>query len=197
MASINNFISRIKNDGLSRENKFEVLITPPRIMRMSTEEFSKILFYCQSASLPGISYMSQPVYTFGEAREVIYNRSFDPVDLEFIVDESMQIKWFFDKWSANIIDPITRMSNYYNDYVATVDISQVDGTDKEQIKYTVRLHEAYIKAIQAIQYNSSSKEVTKLRVTLEYKFWTVVTAPEAINQTSLDKPNAVSTESPT
>lgn len=196
MASINNFISRIKEDSLARDNRFEVLITPPRILSMTNKEFEKMLFYCQSVSLPGINYLSQPVFSFGESREVVYNRSFDPVELEFVLDQDMQIKWFFDRWSENIIDPTTRMTNYYNDYVATVDISQLDFSSDEKVKYTVRLHEAFVKNVQPIQYSAGSKEVTKLRVSLQYKFWTVTYAPIVNNQTNLDVPNSASTESP-
>lgn len=196
MANINDFIALMRDDGLARENRFEVVITPPRILNATNSEFEKLLFYCQSATLPGINFMSQAVYTFGEAREVIYNRSFDPVELEFLVDDKMEIKWFFDRWTENIIDPITRMANYYNDYTTTIEISQLDFSKNEEVKYTVALHEAYVKTLSPIQYNATSKDVTKLRATIQYKYWTVTTAPIVNRQTQLDVPDSNSTETP-
>ncbi len=196
MASINNFIALMRDDGLARDNRFEVVITPPRILNATNSEFDKLLFYCQSVTLPGINFLSQAVYTFGESREVIYNRSFDPVELEFLLDDNMEIKWFFDRWAENIIDPVTRMANYYNDYTTTIEISQLDFSEQEKIKYTVSLHESFVKTISPIQYNSSSKEITKLRVTIQYKYWNVTTAPIVIRQGALDIPDTNSTETP-
>jgi hypothetical protein len=189
MASISNFISRVKNDGFSRENRFEVVITPPFSLGATTEEKEKLLFYCQAVSMPGINFMTQEVYTFGEAREVIYNRNYDPIQLEFLMDEQMSVKWFFDRWTEQIVDPRTRMMSYYNDYVSTVDLSQIDASDTEKVKYTIRLHEAYPKTIDAIQYSADSKNLVKLRVTLQYKYWTVTEGPQVNKQTDRDVPN--------
>jgi hypothetical protein len=196
MTSISNFIARVKNDNFARENRFEVVITPPRNMSTTTEENQKLLFYCQSAALPGINLMTQEVYTFGEAREVIYNRNYDPVTLEFLVDDQMNVKWFFDRWMENIIDPRSRVMSYYNDYIATVEIAQVDHSNDEKVKYKVMLHECFPKTIDAIQYSSESKNLVKLRVTMAYKFWTVVDGPKVNRQTDRDVPDQGSYETP-
>jgi hypothetical protein len=196
MTSISNFIARVKNDGFARENRFEVVITSPRNMSSTTEEKEKLLFYCQSAALPGVNLMTQEVYTFGEAREVIYNRNYDPVTLEFLVDDNMNIKWFFDRWIEKIIDPQSRVMSYYNDYVTTVEISQIDHSEAEKIKYKVMLHECFPKTIDAIQYSSDSKNLVKLRVTMAYKFWTVVDGPKVSLQNDRDVPNQGSFDTP-
>lgn len=196
MSSITNFIARVKNESVARENRFEVIITPPLALNATSDEFDNLLFYCQSASLPAVSFLTQPVYSFGEAREVIYNRNFEPVQLEFIADTDMKIKWFFDRWFDTIIDPKTRLLAYYRDYISTVDISQLDHSELEEIKYTVRLHEAFPKNIDAVQYTSAGKEFVKVRVTMQYKYWTVVTAPSINKQTEQDVPNQGWIETP-
>jgi hypothetical protein len=196
MPSISNFIARVKNDGFSRENRFEVVISPPFSVGATTEEREKLLFYCQSVSMPGINFMTQEVYSFGEAREVIYNRNYDPVQMEFLLDNQMNVKWFFDRWSEKIVDPRTRLMSYYNDYVSTIEISQIDATDSELTKYKVRLHEAFPKTIDAIQYSSDSKNLVKLRVTMQYKYWTVIDAPQVNRQTERDVPDLGRIETP-
>jgi hypothetical protein len=196
MTSISSFIARVKNDNFARENRFEVIISTPRNMSSTTEEKEKLRFYCQSAALPGVNLMTQEVYTFGEAREVIYNRNYDPVTLEFLVDDQMNIKWFFDRWIEKIIDPQSRVMSYYNDYVTTVEISQIDHSDDEKTKYKVMLHECFPKTIDAIQYSSDSKNLVKLRVTMAYKFWTVTNGPKISAQNDRDVPDQGSFETP-
>jgi hypothetical protein len=197
MATLNEFISRIKGDGLAREYRFEVLITPPLSVSSKIGTTEKLVFYCQSATMPGINFLSNPVLTFGESREVIYNRTFEPVELEFLVNSQMEAKTYFDQWSNVIIDPVTRLSGYYNDYVGTIDISQLlYQVGGKETRYTVRLYEAFPKAIQAIQYSASSKELTKLRVSIQYKYWDVIERPTVVRQTTLDVPNSQSTDSP-
>lgn len=196
MASISNFISKVKNENLARENRFEIVITPPLALNMSTDEFESLLFYCQSASLPAVSFLTQPVYSYGESREVIYNRNYEPVQLEFLVDTDMKVKWFFDRWMDTIVDPRTRLLSYYRDYIATVDISQLDHSENEEVKYTVRLHESFPKSIDAIQYTSAGKDYIKVRVTMQYKYWNVVTAPKVNRQTAQDVPNLGIIETP-
>lgn len=196
MASISNFIARVKNDSFARENRFEVVITQPRNMPATTEEKEKLRFYCQSVSLPGVNLMTQEIYTFGESREVIYNRNYDPIQLEFLVDNEMQIKWFFDRWLENIVDPRSRVMSYYNDYVTTVEIAQLDAANEEKVKYKIKLHECFPKTVDPIQYSSDSKNLVKLRVTLAYKFWTVVDGPRITNQTDRDVPNQGNHDTP-
>lgn len=197
MATLNEFISILKGDGLAREYRFEVVITPPLSVSSKVGSTEKLVLYCQSASMPGINFLSNPVLTFGESREVIYNRTFEPVELEFMVNSHMEAKTYFDAWTDTIIDPVTRLSAYYNDYVGTIDISQLlYSIDGKEARYTVRLYEAFPKAIQPIQYSYSSKETTKLRVTIQYKYWHVVEKPIAVRQTELDVPDSQSTDTP-
>lgn len=197
MPTLNEFIATIKGDGLARENRFEVLISAPFALAGRPQAGELIRMYCQSASLPGVNFLSNPVLTFGEAREVVYNRSFDPVELEFLVDSNMNVKEYFDQWANVIVDPVTRLSSYYNEYVGTVDISQLLYKEGEaEVKYTVRLHEAFPKSMQPIQYTMASKEITKLRVTFQYKYWSVVDSNIVNRQSELDVPDGQSTDTP-
>lgn len=168
MAEINEFISLVKTEGLARNNRFVVYITPPASLASPN---TKLRFLCDTASLPGMNFLSNPVMTYGEQREVIYNRSFEPVNLEFMLDQDMEIKRYFDSWQALIVHPVSRMVNYYRNYIGTIEIHQLDGSNKEQSRYVARLHEAFPKSVAAISYSSGSKDISKLSVSIEYKYW--------------------------
>jgi hypothetical protein len=174
MADINEFIAIVKNEGLARTNRFVVYITPPaRLVGVANN--TKLRFLCESASIPGMNFLSNPVMTYGEQREVIYNRSFEPVNLEFMLDQDMEIKRFFDSWQNLIINPRTRMLSYYENYIGTVEIYQLDNSGKESSRYIVRLNEAFPKSVAPISYSYGNKDITKLSVAIEYKFWVPLT----------------------
>lgn len=171
MASINEFISQVKSEGLARDNRYLVTITPPTSLVGGSPD-TKLRLLCQSVTMPGLNFVSNPVLTYGEQREVIYNRQFDPVNMEWILDNRMDIKRFWDEWQQLMIHPVSRMVSYYQDYIGTIEITQLDVSDEEKAKYSVKLYEAYPKTVAPITYSAGSKEVTKLSVTIEYKYWT-------------------------
>lgn len=183
MAEIDQFISVVRKEGLARNNRFVVYITPPSSLLGAMPDV-KLRFLCDTATIPGMNFLSNPVTTYGEQREVVYNRSFEPINLEFMLDQSMEIKRFFDDWQAKIVDPISRTVSYYQDYIGIIEIYQLDYSDKEQWRYAARIHEAFPKSVAAISYTAGGKDVSKLSVSIEYKYWTPLVQLTADEQTS-------------
>jgi hypothetical protein len=170
MASINEFIAQVKEEGLARDNRYLVTITPPQFLVANAPDV-KLRLLCQSVSMPGMNFVSNPVLTYGEQREVIYNRQFEPINMEWILDSRLDIKKFWDEWQQLMIHPVSRMVSYYEDYIGTIEIDQLDASDEERPRYAVRLYEAYPKTVAPISFSAGSKEITKLSVTIEYKYW--------------------------
>lgn len=167
---LGNFISEVKNKGLARNNRYSVKIYSPAALRLySPNDVSTFNLMCDSVQLPGMSYSTNPNRTYGESREVPYERLFDNITLSFYVDTDMKIKEFFDDWQRNIMDPTTRMFNYYNEYISEMDIT-VDNLEDKEI-YAIKLYECYPKTIGQIQLDYAAKDIMKLSVTFAYKYW--------------------------
>lgn len=166
--SLNDFISEVKKDGLARQNRFSVLITQPKGMLTRGYSLELIQLFCEQAVLPGITYASQPIKTFGEDREVVYDRNFEDITLTFLVDRNMKVKSFFDDWSNIIINQTTRLMGFYEDYTTTLIIYVQDINDKDV--YASMMYEVYPKNISQIQLDNNSKDVMKLSVTFAYKY---------------------------
>jgi hypothetical protein len=188
MAEIDQFIAIIRKEGLARNSRFVVYITPPTRL-ISKYPDTKLRFLCDSASLPGMNFLSNPVNTYGEQREVVYNRSFEPITLDFLLDQSMEIKKFFDDWQALIIDPVSRIVSYYKDYIGTIEIYQLDASTNERTRYVARLHEAFPKSQSAISYSTSGKDISKLSVSIEYKYWMPLSVTNYSEQSSSSTQN--------
>lgn len=166
---LNDFISEIKKDGLARQNKFSVVLGKPVGMGGNALSTLRLLsLYCDQAPLPGVSFGSQPVRSFGENREVAYERNFEQIQLTFYVDKNLEVVAFFESWAALIINPDTRTMGYYNNYIAPINIFVQDVSEKNV--YCTTLYEAYPKTISPITLDYGSKDVMKLQVTFAYKY---------------------------
>jgi hypothetical protein len=164
---INRFISEIKNGGLARHNRFAVVFRPP--FNIDNDELQKVLLFCDTVQLPGINYSTVQNRTFGEFRETPYERLYDNVTMTFYVDNDMKVKVLFDDWINSVQNPDTRTFNYYNDYISDMTIEIQDVSDKP--RYRLKMYECYPKNIGSIQLDYANKDVMKVQVTMQYKYW--------------------------
>lgn len=161
------FIAEIKTQGLSRMNRFTVQLTPPNSNPAVTR---KTLLFCEKASLPGVSYSTTQNRTFGEFREIPYEKLFDTCQLTFHVDRHMTVKKLFDDWMAYIQNPVNRSFQWYRNYITDLKIQIQDLEDK--VTYEVALYEAYPKVLGAVSLDAEGKDTMRLDVTFQYKYWT-------------------------
>lgn len=106
-----------------------------------------------------------------------YEKMFEPVTMTFYVDKEMKVKLFFDEWLSNIQNPFTRTFAYYEDYISNIDVIVYDT--QLNSRYKVSMYEAYPKSISAIQMDYNNKDVMRIQVTFQYKYWrtTMMTSP--------------------
>ena len=158
-------------------NRFMVqFVLPPKLRSASTYagNVETVLMQCDAINLPGMTISTQPSRTYGEVREIPYERLFDNINLSFYIDNTMNAKSLFDTWINSIQDPATRQFNYYQEYITDLTITVLDKAD--QGKYVIKLFECYPKAVSPIQMDYSSKDIMKLQVSMNYKYWTSSTA---------------------
>lgn len=173
MSKLNEFIAGVRN-GMARNTHFEVELTLPSALANNEpikSNMRKVLLFCDQAPLPGYSFGSNQVRSYGEFREVPYEKLYEQVQLSFYVDVDMHVKSLFDRWAELIQDPTTRDFSYYNSY--TTDSIRIFVKDvQDNSRYVCVLNKAYPKIIAPIQLDYASKEVMKLQVTFVYEFAT-------------------------
>lgn len=188
--SLEQFLSSVRSEGLMRTSRFKVEMPVPNIFRIKKiyeGDMRKLLLYCDSTTLPGLIVQTTQSRTFGEIREMPWDKLYDNVSMNFFVDNSMQVKLFFDNWIQNIQDPETRSLSYYDDYRTDITISALDVSDAT--RYTVTLYECYPKAISPITMDYASKDVAKLQVSINYKYWRSSSATMGISDSELPEQN--------
>lgn len=170
MASLTEFKSNL-NQGLAKSSHFMTRINLPSSLTNVDPVYSnmnKIILFCNQAQLPGISFNSNPIRTYGEVREVPYEKMYAPVSLNFYVDLKMHVKLLFDMWTNAIQDSVTRDFNWPNTYTTKLEILLYDSA--HQKRYMSELHGCYPKSVQAIQLDYSSKDVMRLSVDMVYQY---------------------------
>lgn len=184
---IKDFVAQVKTQGLARTNRYAVVFTPPA---GGGNNLKNVLLFCDQATLPGTNYSTVQNRSFGEFREVPYEKLYDSCTLSFYVDTELQVKKLFDDWINAIQDPTTRTFNYYNDYVSNMLIEVQDLNDKT--RYQMVLRECYPKSISSIQLDQGSKDVMKVQVQMMYKYYTStpvdgLAGGETISTSMIDK----------
>lgn len=188
---IEQFVSTVKQGALARTNRFAVqMATPKGMTEVNLSAFQNVLLFCDSAQLPGANFSTTQNRTFGEFREVPYEKLYDQVSMTFYVDNKMSVKEFFDDWQNVIYNPATRTFGYYKDYVTDLTVLVQDINDNTC--YAVTLFECYPKTISNIQLDAASKDVMKVTVGFQYKYWGASTVSpmangDQINNGILDK----------
>lgn len=181
---LNQFIAEVKR-GVARTNHFFIELTLPQdLMNVGEirDNSRKIAMFCDQTQIPGISFSTNPVRSFGETKEVPYEKLFEPIQLSFYVDDDFTVKKLFDSWMDLIQDTTSRTFNYPEYYLSnSINIYVINYAEKE--RYKVTLHNVFPKAVAPIQLDYAAKEIMKLNVTLSYQYSTMTTlvaaAPEA------------------
>ena len=170
---------RSKIGGFAKGNRYNVTFANLP-SGLSTAVNENLQYLCESVSLPTKGIASNAHDVYGPPREIPYRETFTEAALSFIVDDKFTVKRFFDKWQENIINPETGNVNYWNNFVATINITRLsnDATDFETAtdKYKIELREAYPSAVGEIALgHTQGGEILRLSVTFKYRKWMTLT----------------------
>jgi hypothetical protein len=137
-------------------------------------------FLCESVSLPTKGIASNAHDVYGPPREIPYRETFTEAALSFILDDNFTVKRFFDEWQEKIINVETGNVNYWNNFVAAINITRLsnDATSFADATnmYKIELREAYPSAVGEIALgHTQGGEILRLSVTFKYRKWMTLT----------------------
>ena len=169
---LNEFISKVKSTGLAKTNRYRVTIATPSLMTGFMNSGRLITLFCESTSLPGQVIATTEHNVMGEHREFPYMKKYDNITLSFYIDNNFEVKGFFDNWLNSVSNTQNKITSYYKDYIAPTVLIEVLPMDSEVSAYSITLHEAYPKGISPIQLSADSRDIAKIGVSLNYKYYT-------------------------
>ena len=194
-AKLNEFVAELKENGLARTNRFALTMNLPSAFPASgganpytgNTSLRLATLLAENVQLPGFSYNTIQNRVFGEYRETPYERMFDNIQVSFYVDRKMKVKKLFDSWIQSIQRPTSREFNYYNSYTTNMQIYVNDTLN--QCYYGAALYEVYPKAVAPITLDQNSKDIMKINVTLQYKYWVPISISNRSNLAAFDTPS--------
>jgi len=196
------FASFRSEEGFARPTRYEAFFFPPVksvpsragsqslmsqvMMEMfGTDVPKNTALRCQSFEFPGRNLDTTPdTNIYGPTREIVQGYSYAETTAVFQCASDMREKKFFETWQRMAYDPQTWAMEYYDDYVGSIKIFQLDETDKQ--RYGVELVECFPKTIaaQALDY-STVNAIQTVSVTFSYRYWKALDDESLVGQRGL------------
>jgi len=196
----NSFKTSISKFGLSKPNRFDILISNPSgngisnmTNSLSRQRYLKgkdgdelIGVRCESIDMPGKTLRSvAEENVYGPSYEIPQGMTFtNSIEAVFLLDRNLFVKRYFDAWQDSIHDANNFNMNYYNEYVRDMIIRQLDEQDVPV--YSCRVYEVYPKTVELISLsNESRSQVSKLNVSFAFRYWEEEDSYSQFNPTAI------------
>jgi hypothetical protein len=169
--SVQNFIKEVQNRDLARVNLFEVTITPPPALTFFDDQ-RIISLFCDSTSLPSQKILTKRHTIYGETEPRPYSVDFgSTINLTFVLDASMHVRSFFDRWMDMVVDRDSNNVNYQSYYVGGLRVAQLRSKEHTEA-YAAEFVGAFPIAVNLLPVdNNQSNIVHRMDVTFEYRKW--------------------------
>lgn len=158
--------------GLSRTNRFEVIITPPAKLAARFNDSYLSSLYVEQATIPSLNLGTKSLKIFGPSYQRPFSSEYggEGISITFHVDRNMKIRKFFEEWMHVIVDPNSFTVGYQEEYIADVFIRQLD--EQNNVTHEIKLIEAFPRSMNMMELNNSSNSQThRLNILFAYRYW--------------------------
>ena len=184
--ALNTLIETIKSKDLVRQNRFSIHIQGPHGVDRDVNMLA------ESVSMPGQNILSVPDdLRFGPQREQAQGYTYGPISFTFLCTPGMPEKVYFEDWQDLVVNKNADQwtANYYRDYIGEIIINQLDRSDSTN--YTVEIHEAYPKTVNAQEFSLGSNDAYQtITVEIAYRWWERVESKPAVANNRFGIPKA-------
>ena len=204
---LNELLASFHDDnGMALPSKYEVLFLPPSGSRgsggvgASTNLFSQVLlgqvgggdtrdvsFQCNSIEFPPRTIdVAADENIYGPARKIAQGYTVGDITGKFYCHNDMREKKFFETWQRLAYNPQTFAMGYYDDYVGTIQIYQLD--QEKNRRYGCELIECFPTDIAEQTLDASpATSVQEVSVTFSYRYWKNLTDEGQLPKPLLDR----------
>jgi hypothetical protein len=158
--------------GNARPNRFEAIISLPQSLGVSYQTQKDMNVRIASVTMPGKNIRTttdENVYgpTYEVAQGITYA---EEISVTFLLQNNHDQRWIFNTWQDSIVDPSSYDVSYYNEYVTSMLVFQMDENDR----YTsgISIKDVFPKTVEAVEYNSgTSNENIVATVNFAFREW--------------------------
>jgi len=135
----------------------------------------RVQAFCSTIAMPSREGVQKEIRHNGPTRKFVYDYTSPEITATFYTDKFMRERTFFEMWQKAAFSNSTHNMNYYNDYVAPLDIFALgqfaSRDERDDITYGVRLFECYPKTISEVTFSHDANEVQTFTVTFSFRYW--------------------------
>jgi hypothetical protein len=112
----------------------------------------QVNLHCNSVSMPGHDLQAQDVqHGSAPGRQMVTSHDYaGTIAASFYLDSHLRERNFFERWQQMAVNNQTHKANYYDDYIGTMEIFQLDGNG--EITYGIKATEVYPTTLAGIEY---------------------------------------------
>ena len=166
--SVKSPIDKFKSNmtSFARPNLFEVVISNPEKKSVLGQVQQRLSFACYQATIPGMNIAT----TDKDAgyRSIAYQKIYEDVTLGFYVHGDMKELKVFQDWMQLMVNPVNNHVGFYDNYVATVEIKNIDRKSRKVL--TTTLIDAYPKTLESVALDAGANDdIMKVNVVFTYR----------------------------
>jgi hypothetical protein len=128
---------------------------------------------CQTISLPGRAFQTQPLKIYGPPKEFIYETNYqNELQMTLRIGEDMFERDFFERWMNKAMSYTSSDLTYPDEYMTSMRIYQLDRTDNKL--YCCELYNVFCKSVSDIELSAdATDQVETVNITLGYSEYNV------------------------
>ena len=135
----------------------------------------RVQAFCSEIAMPQRTAVQKEVRHNGPVRSFVYDYTMSDITATFYTDKFMRERTFFEIWQKTAFSNVTHNMNYYNDYVAPIDImalgSFASRQERDDVTYAVRLFDCYPKEISEVTFSHATNDIQTFTVTFSFRNW--------------------------
>jgi len=143
-----------------------------QLKAMSANLGQQLSLHCNSISMPGHDLQAQDMqHGSAPGRQIVQSHDYaGTIAASFYLDSHLRERHYFEKWQKMAVSTTTHKANYYNDYIGSMEIYQLDVNN--EVTYGIKATEVYPSTIGGIEYSyESANQVATQAVSFEYRQW--------------------------
>ena len=132
--------------------------------------------HCDSVNMPAHDLQTETITQFGPPREMVTGHGFPgTISASFYADSFLRERHFLEMWQKMAVNVNTHKANYYDDYIGSMEIFQLDGNG--DITYGIKATEVYPTTLAGIEYAyANTNQIALQAVQFQYRQWFNLTA---------------------
>ena len=183
------------DDGYASPSRYEVIITPPvgvqgigsEINSSNKDVIRRTSLEVTSVAFPGMTLETQEdTNIYGPTRKIVTGQSFADITTTIRLSNDYKERNFIDSWQRLIANRNDFTVHYYNDYIGSLQIYQLDRQDRR--RHGVELVECFPVNTSDISLDyATNNSLSFVTVSWAYRYWKNLTDEADLPRSLLER----------